>query len=164
MPCLCCSLDATSQNAYKTLRLESKTSLLLSSPPQQIATANLFSLQQSLRLCTMKFSLAIYLLACLVAIVAAVPAQPRLPKLGEVNRQFDPDCKCSIIQELLLGDKGNLQLTIETLESVSATSSRICFTSSSLLSLGLRNAHGGMEICCFPQYQHLPFCAGMHQH
>ncbi|CDF38994.1 unnamed protein product [Chondrus crispus] len=40
----------------------------------------------------MKFSLAICLLACLVAVVAAVPAQPRLPKLGEVSRQFDPEC------------------------------------------------------------------------
>ncbi|CDF40906.1 unnamed protein product [Chondrus crispus] len=44
----------------------------------------------------MKFSLAICLLACLVAVVAAVPAQPRRPKLGaklgKVNRQFDHEC------------------------------------------------------------------------
>ncbi|CDF34204.1 unnamed protein product [Chondrus crispus] len=40
----------------------------------------------------MKFSLAICLLASLVAAVAAVPAQPRLPKLGEVSRQYDIDC------------------------------------------------------------------------
>ncbi|CDF39410.1 unnamed protein product [Chondrus crispus] len=35
----------------------------------------------------MKFSLAICLLACLLAVVAAAPAQPRLPKLREATRQ-----------------------------------------------------------------------------